>query len=234
MVATKKKEQLVVDGAILWDSPWGPIQHFSTIAEGIYGVSTAGHGGLKLSQDRQSKMPDVFKLTDGWYEEDCACAFVMLAFPDVFYPDTVMSAHTTAKNTFPDEYEAHFGGVIPIEESYTKRERKFATDHANDWVSCAAWGNGQKSLVSGKQYFVPADMVLVVCRKGVGGPLNAEERFFLVSEKEYATRSFWGFVIDETKHQRVDENRPVAMSFDLGMGFSQPDPESVKRINRNM
>ena len=59
----------------LFSSPWGPVQSQTVFADGIILVTTAGHGGLWLSPERQARMPESCRQTPyssgGWYEEDC-------------------------------------------------------------------------------------------------------------------------------------------------------------------
>ncbi len=66
------------------NSPWGPVQHQRIIAPGITQVSTAGHGGILLSPERQNAMPAALRRLHASYEEDCEWALVALAFPDEF------------------------------------------------------------------------------------------------------------------------------------------------------
>ena len=61
-------------------TPWGPAQHVAYPQEGIFIVSTAGHGGVKLDRKRNSLVPKAARAKGGWYEEDCqasipACVF---------------------------------------------------------------------------------------------------------------------------------------------------------------
>ena len=54
--------------------PWGYTQDITKLAEGVWRVSTAGHGGLKLSRQRWEELPDVVRdtfLTPTFAEEDC-------------------------------------------------------------------------------------------------------------------------------------------------------------------
>ena len=55
-------------------TPWGWPQDIEELAEGVWRVSTAGHGGLKLSQERWGDLPDVVRdtmLNPRFAEEDC-------------------------------------------------------------------------------------------------------------------------------------------------------------------
>ena len=55
-------------------TPWGWPQDIEELAEGIWRVSTAGHGRLKLSRERWEELPDVVRdafLNPTFAEEDC-------------------------------------------------------------------------------------------------------------------------------------------------------------------
>ena len=55
-------------------SPWGWSQDVEELAEGVWRVSTASHGGLKLSRERWYSLPDVVRdtmLNPSFAEDDC-------------------------------------------------------------------------------------------------------------------------------------------------------------------
>ena len=55
-------------------TPWGWSQDVEELAEGVWRVSTAGHGGLKLSRERWDELPDLVRdrfLNPTFAEEDC-------------------------------------------------------------------------------------------------------------------------------------------------------------------
>ena len=55
-------------------TPWGWSQDTLELAEGVWRVSTAGHGGLKLSRERWHELPDLVRgsfLNPCFAEEDC-------------------------------------------------------------------------------------------------------------------------------------------------------------------
>ena len=55
-------------------TPWGWSHDVEELAEGVWRVSTASHGGLKLSQERWYSLPDAVRdpmLTPTFAEEDC-------------------------------------------------------------------------------------------------------------------------------------------------------------------
>ena len=53
---------------------WGPPQDIEELAEGVWRVSTASHGGLKLSRERWYSLPDCVRdamFNPTFAEEDC-------------------------------------------------------------------------------------------------------------------------------------------------------------------
>ena len=55
-------------------TPWGYPQDIEELAEGVWRVSTASHGGLKLGRERWEELPDLVRdsfLTPTFAEEDC-------------------------------------------------------------------------------------------------------------------------------------------------------------------
>ena len=82
-------------------SPWGPIESTETIADGITFISTASHGGIRLSQWRHEivlrAIPAWETFAGGrWYEEDCDWAVVALIFPEKF-PTKTKDARTMVR-----------------------------------------------------------------------------------------------------------------------------------------
>ncbi len=65
-------------------TPWGPSQGGTVYAEGITSHSTAGHGGFKLSADRNRYVHPMLCAAGGWYEEDECWAIVAFTFPELF------------------------------------------------------------------------------------------------------------------------------------------------------
>ena len=59
---------------IMIHTSWGHPQETLELAEGVWRVSTASHGGLKLSRERWEELPDVVRdsfITATFAEEDC-------------------------------------------------------------------------------------------------------------------------------------------------------------------
>lgn len=170
-------------------TPWGASQGATVYAEGVTSHSTAGHGGFKLSADRNRKVHPMLRSTGGWYEEDAAWAIVAITYPQLFTAFERRCAERTVKDTWPDAWEAIFGTVLQPGESHEKDRRVFDQAHARDWLVASA-------ITSKHQ---PGFVEVVATLGGKRGP-GTEERRFLVPCDEYHVGRF-GFVIDEGRHQ---------------------------------
>lgn len=193
MSTAQRRAYYSIPQGVPMNTPWGQTQSGNVVQEGVYWVSTAGHGGYKLSAKANARIPEAFRVKDGWYEEDCDWAIpaFFLALPDA----DMDAAHKTLKNWHWRAYEAFFKCEIPRGESFLKDEYLFAQDHANDWVVICAFGDWEKT--------VPNGMIGCIATKGgKRGHVNApvEEKKFLVPDEEYKARGRFGFVIDPARH----------------------------------
>lgn len=169
-------------------TPWGVSQGATIYAEGIICHSTAGHGGLHLSAERNRKVHPALRVNDGFYEEDAAWAIVAITFPHLFTGFERRCAEQTVKDGWPDAWETIFGTVLKPGESVEKDRCAFEREHVEDWIVTSAIMSGhQKGFV---------ECVATLGRKR--GP-GAEERRFLVPSGEYQVGRF-GFVIDPARH----------------------------------
>lgn len=77
-------------------SPWGAVQHTTEYMRGLSFVSTAGHGGMRVSKSLCEKYPFLVELNRvsgyggfhyGYYffEEDCEYVAPALVFHDIIY-----------------------------------------------------------------------------------------------------------------------------------------------------
>ena len=196
-------------------SPWGTIDYVSRRAVGITDVGTSGHGGVKLSSERNRAVHPAWRRPGGWYEEDCEWAIVAVTFPECYPPEQVKVAWSELRHWFPDEYEAVTGTKIAPGESYIRDEQAFFAEHANDWITTAAIAVDEPKLVEltiqndtadGPPHRVRAEQQMVKVWVRVGGrtaSASAETRAFLVPADEYASRGRFGFVVDPDKYEEV-------------------------------
>jgi hypothetical protein len=110
------------------------LARWTLLAEGIRSVSTASHGGIKLSAERNAQMPDYMRNEDGWYEEDSEWAKVAVVFPDAFGAD-VVTAYGTLRNWEPDAYEKFTGQALKPGDSYIRDQQMFRREHANTLIA---------------------------------------------------------------------------------------------------
>ncbi|MGO6884388.1 hypothetical protein ACC702_37215 [Rhizobium ruizarguesonis] len=173
-------------------TPWGPSQGATVYAEGIVSHTTAGHGGFKLSNERNDKIHPMLRCAGGWYEEDAAWAAVALAYPNLFTGYERKCAHRTVRDSWPDAWEAIFGRLLAAGESHEKDRRAFEREHGSDWIVISA-------LLSDHH----AGMTEVIATIGGVRVADAEERRYLVPSDEYEVGRF-GFVIDTARHPTYD------------------------------
>ena len=169
-------------------TPWGPSQGGTVYDEGITSLSTAGHGGFKLSADRNRKVHPMLRLAVGWYEEDECWAIVAFTFPQLFTALERRHAERTIKDSWPDAWEAISGAILAPGESRTKDQRAFEAAHAKDWIVVSAITSEQQQ-----------GSVECIATPGGKRGLGTEERRFLVPASEYDIGRF-GFVIDPDRH----------------------------------
>jgi hypothetical protein len=169
-------------------TPWGVSQGASVYADGIESHSTAGHGGFKLSAERNRHVHPLLRAEGGWYEEDCAWAIVAITFPTLFTRFERCCAERSVKDSWPDAWETIFGVVLGPGESYEKDRRAFHKAHAGDWIVGSAITSEHQTAV-----------VECVATPGGWRKEGTEERRFRVPADEYAVGRF-GFVIDPSRH----------------------------------
>lgn len=111
-------------------TPWGEAQHVTHPAPGIVSVSTAGHGGIKLSPERNRAVPPALRQASGWYEEDCESHIVAFVHPEAFphYLGGNLDAiredgRQGVLRWYPEEYEKATGEEIPFGVSSSKDEK---------------------------------------------------------------------------------------------------------------
>ena len=179
-------------------TPWGNADHEKVYAEGVVFYGTPSHGGFKLDRIRNAQVSAALRESGGWYEEDCAWAKVIYAFPDLFPEDVRASAIETLKGWYPDAWETLTGTTLTPGESHVKDERRFFEDHARDRIAISALRSEQH----------PG---MVECVATIGGArgIGASKRRYLVPGDEYERRSPFGFVIDEKRHALRDEPGPA-------------------------
>ena len=226
------------DGSLVYGSvgpikrtPWGEPQHVEETAPGIVQVSTAGHGGIKLSPERNRLIPPALRNPSGWYEEDAESHIVAMVHPEGFIynrqgdmDEVRASAVASVKDWFPDKYEKATGETIPVSESYMKRKAaeqadkaSFRAAHRDEFVGTQRTNTHARWL--------PATHAVAWATKDATG----EERAFLVPCTEAVKDGSYvdNLVIDPNRHIDVTDiatlgNRPEVkpeLIHDIGVSF---------------
>jgi hypothetical protein len=176
-------------------SPWGGVDHGKDYGEGIFSVSTPSHGGYRIPAKLNKTIPEVFRVKDGWYEEDCDWAVPVFFLSGRFDAEKVANARKTLRAWRWKQWEEHFGEEIPLEESNNKAAELFLLKHANDLLGGAAWGDWHNN--------VPEGFVGVSAHRG--GDRSRDDGYFLISAKEYVEgekNPAEKIVIDPTRHAK--------------------------------
>lgn len=211
-------------------SPWGQVQDYTEFGDGVFFVSTAGHGGFKVPANLNRQIPDYMRKQGGWYEEDCDWCIPVLVlahlFPD---PKRQEAARNTLRNWHPHSYARFFG--VPVEELKGKSliydDELFKASVVDKWVCIAAYGS-HRTLDKG--------MVGLCCTLGEVRSHSVEHRYYQVPAEQYQTRGSHGYVIrgDEQPWSDPDtappvstavpiETRSFGSTFDAGDGPSDAD-----------
>jgi hypothetical protein len=169
-------------------TPWGPVQSATLYADGVMAVSTAGHGGIILSEEMNAKVHAAWRPPSSTYEEDEQWAIVAVSFPDLFTAREQRFAQKTVKDSYPRQYEKVFGTKLTAAESHTLAEEEFFAKHGNDFIVTSALNSDHHP-----------GMVEVYARRGGWRGSSGEERRYLIPQSEYNIGRF-GFVIDESRH----------------------------------
>lgn len=83
------------------ETPWGPAQSWTHLADGIDSYSTASHGGIRLSGDALDRFYATFPTfrtfagPRDWFEEDEDWSAVCILFPDAFLAQDIYHAVRT-------------------------------------------------------------------------------------------------------------------------------------------
>ena len=95
-------------------SPWGPIQTVEPLGPDAAFVTTASHGGVRVSLTAWGQLPEAIRSTafsdNGWFEEDCDWALPYLALGlDAFERDAARAAevHQAAARTVQRFHPGH-------------------------------------------------------------------------------------------------------------------------------
>ncbi len=157
-------------------TPWGVAQSATVYADGVVFHATASHGGFKIDETANAKVPLAYRNADGWYEEDCEWANVAAAFPQLFTAYERRCASRTLR-----------GG-----DTRAKDARLFAEIHAADWIVISAIHSENRPGY-------------VECEATLGGSWSndREKRRFVVMRDEYRCGTH-GFVIDPARHEAYD------------------------------
>lgn len=185
-------------------SPWGRVQSYEVLAEGVIQVHTASHGGMKLDKVRNALIPEYLRAANGWYEEDCAVDIPIFILK-LEYGGTEEKRRKSFINQFPDFYERYTGEKVLPGMSYTRDLELFYEEHKGKWETFSAFLERDNKTVicmavqipadydrGPRRYFeVPAEVHLQPTRKyySLGyTPRLVDDRYKEISKEEFDRR----------------------------------------------
>lgn len=173
-------------------TPWGTADHVRHPADGIVVVSTPGHGGVKLSPERNRAINRALRTSSGWYEEDCESLIVGWYFPEAFpHLEPGYDFESGVKAWFPDGWEAATGRRLAPGESSTRDRALWELMHAERWAVTSA--------ITARHHGVDTGYVEVTVRRvDVGDHLD--DRTYLVPKDDYGNHNA------NVVHDRSDEH----------------------------
>ena len=175
------------------------VDHGERLAEGVFFVWPPSHGNFKLAAKHNVLIPAAFRRDGGWYEEDCDAAIPMFFMPLLFKPEQVLEARKSLRCWHWRAWEAHYGEIVPLDESFCKSQALFLEEHANDLLVISASGDWHRAVATG--------MVGVTATVQGSREPGSQHHHFLVTKDEYATRQNNPggiFVIDPARHRTWD------------------------------
>lgn len=187
-------------------SPWGPVHEARELAPGIWDVSTAGHGGIKLDPKLNQRIPEYMRRSGGWYEEDVDWSHVATVFPEFFDEKTRRLAERIFLEWRPDMYEQFYKVKLEEGASQTRDLAVLMERHKNNLIARTAFGDWHPQ--------VPEGMVVVYAtlggKGGAAAEADPESGYFLVPGDEYQRKSWAFFVVYPAKHPQIEDFDPYA------------------------
>ena len=174
-------------------SNWDAIEEAEEVLPGIWSVSTASHGGLILSGERQEAMPEALRIEGGSYEEDVNWSHVVLAFEDEFrahsnYPAAYVDlARDCVRSWHPDAFTAYTGEAVTEEESHVLKRRRAYQACIGELCVTAAWGSWAEWVPEGKTGVV-GSVIQSVDHLG-HATYEAARQYALVDARAYEARA---------------------------------------------
>jgi hypothetical protein len=96
------------------DTPSGRAQTYGEVCDGVWGISTASHGGYYVEARVLDRIPEAFRnatftRSPRWFEEDVDWAIVVKFFPEPFPAEAQEAADFLLRKCHAGPYRAHFG-----------------------------------------------------------------------------------------------------------------------------
>lgn len=220
-------------------TPWGPADRVTHYAPGIASVGTPGHGGIKLSAERNRAIPPYARRPGGWYEEDQEHNIPAYFFRDELIPTTQRGytanhdpeewdkyIESNMRHSYPDIYEKATGTILQPGESGAKDQAAWAEATRGEWKNTYATTKDDGMLEIG-------------IRRGDENRkiLMTKERYAEIraAEKALGQPSYSCIIDDPDQYEAAPEiPRPVKPRF-FGLGdLSKVTPAKISLVQREL
>lgn len=200
-------------------TPWGTADHVK-VAPGATFVSTASHGGVRLSPERNAHIPLPLRQASGWYDEDDGSIVVGVFHPDL-WPGSGDEIRDTdiqrLKDHYPDEFEEITGVVLGPGDSWSRaREAEVAQREATR----QQWAGDLVTTGSADHGFLPDGFGAVEAERRTTG----ERRVLLCGKDFWSSRG----ISDVRTPVRVESGMvditDIVSDWERATGRTEPPP----------
>jgi len=176
---------------------WGKTNCKKKLCDGITFYNTSECNGFKISKNLNKLIPEYMRSKTGWY------TYSKWVFPIIslrkYVPEIHDILYTKAiklmKRYYWKEYEIFFGITLTKGESCSKDEFMFLEENKDKYIANYA--------VCEFYDIIPEGMVGVFA--SVGGKLDYDiKHIFLVNTDEYLSSIEYPFIINPSKHTKID------------------------------
>lgn len=198
------------DPSLRVPTPWGQSDGGYRFRDlpGVVEVSTPSHGGFRLDETAAAAMHPALRDVGAeeygylWFEEDCACIAVYLAFPQLWKHNPKISEdylRAQLARWYPAQFEAFASRPLQPGESPVRDREAWDRENAGKWAVYSACATGFADAGDAPMPDLSGHN-LVAC---IAHPVRAEgghgteTRYFYVDRDRYRARGDFSYLIAE-------------------------------------
>lgn len=181
-------------------SPWGKVQESKVYSDDAVRVHTPSHGGVLISPMMNEKIPEAFRIKEGWYEEDCDWAIPYYFIPEVF-GHVAVKLHDDAKKTLKIWHWRQWDKMFKLDQV----DPNESSQKMKVIMEKRSIGKMKVLSVLGDWHEKTPKGFVRVCASKILSPesYGPEESYFLIPEKEYQNVAKKFFIFGEKDYRNV-------------------------------